>query len=1154
VELEELRRAITVTDPAAILVSSRILRRVLQAEFKVPYLLMEVPHERCYFFERSVLFRHVEQEELDIEPERLLPPTVILLARPTVEQMQLLGRDETLLKYWRLLFHAQVHLALLRRQADGHLTDSEIRSRIERIGRSEFEEIRTVLRHEHHLLTPGDDRSVFFEFAAVYLELRHFRGNLRATYFPALNDFRLIDQMLASDLDAEAIFSQTRLPGAPNPVVRTDTSSDESHDYYWKLLRLANRAGQEGDAVRAAILRTKAVRVAPAALSQQTRAEALKDLERLTMQLQEALKFPVEQIPEWLQVLSELLDKADQGSWPVEAKLLHDLQNVCVEHQRKLYALDLIEWALSAGKRPIKRPLPSLQLVRTTGHVRRAAQRLTMARVSDEDRQRLARLLQASVSQNEERLRERFRPILHDAFHDVGLEASNPPEQVALEKVVEELLDRISEAGFFSFSDLRDTLSRNQLKLPDLPDPYAYWRGDPLLRLDRRLASLLEGVYRRGELYLRWLESFSSLFFGTGLGRAITRNLVLPFGGAFVLVKGSQKSLHDYFGVKTDDMPSYTFALVGIFLLALVHVSRLRNFFAEAGRISGRTLRVVFYEWPVGLWRLPWLRAFRSSWPVLLVFWYAVKPLIFWLVFYLYWPALFGRWEVGILTFLLANVLLNSRFGHAINEAFEEALMLLYGWLRFELVQGLIRWIARTFKQITAMVENVLFSVSELLRSRSDENRLTQAARAVLGVVWFPIGYLARLYFVMLIEPTINPLKLPFSSIAYKILFLVPGYVEAVKAVLEPQSHVDRIAPFTGSAPAWALTVGVIIPTLWLTLWLLPGAFVFFFWELSENWRLFLANRSRRLRPVMVGRHGETVRQLLRPGFHSGTVPKLFAQLRNAEREAYRSGDWRPARTYRQGLHEVARSVQVFVERELVVLLRQSKSWPEPKVRVTQVVPSCNRLSVELSHADYPDEPVHLTFEARARWLLAGFRDPGWLEHLEPEPRQVVTSALAGLYKLAGVNLVREQLDSLLNETVAGYEVTDRQLVVWKEQRNGVEATYPLDDKIDELPPLGADGKVVARLPRLEAQRVFYPLVSLTWDQWVEWWSKDHRGEEHLPLFDESHQWKLIELPVAARSLPSTSNNGEAGANSHRETSVAPAVDLPVSPGMESAP
>ena len=32
---------------------------------------------------------------------------------------------------------------------------------------------------------------------------------------------------------------------------------------------------------------------------------------------------------------------------------------------------------------------------------------------------------------------------------------------------------RITEHGFFSFSDLRDTLSRNQLKIPDLPDPNA---------------------------------------------------------------------------------------------------------------------------------------------------------------------------------------------------------------------------------------------------------------------------------------------------------------------------------------------------------------------------------------------------------------------------------------------------------------------------------------------------------------------------------------------------------------------------------------------------------------------------------------------------------------------------------------------------------
>ena len=44
---------------------------------------------------------------------------------------------------------------------------------------------------------------------------------------------------------------------------------------------------------------------------------------------------------------------------------------------------------------------------------------------------------------------------------------------------------------------------------------------------------------------------------------------------------------------------------------------------------------------------------------------------------------------------------------------------------------------------------------------------------------------------------------------------------------------------------------------------LLPDAFAFLAWELKENWRLYRANRPSSLRPVALGSHGETVRQLL---------------------------------------------------------------------------------------------------------------------------------------------------------------------------------------------------------------------------------------------------------------------------------------------------
>src|SRR5205823_6007352 len=100
------------------------------------------------------------------------------------------------------------------------------------------------------------------------------------------------------------------------------------------------------------------------------------------------------------------------------------------------------------------------------------------------------------------------------------------------DKLIEELLDLTVERGFLTMSDLRDAISRNNLKLPNL------WRiqdvlvGDRLLRTNRRLAVVLDGVYRRGEVYLRLLQRVSSLSFGTRLGRILTRYFALPYGVA----------------------------------------------------------------------------------------------------------------------------------------------------------------------------------------------------------------------------------------------------------------------------------------------------------------------------------------------------------------------------------------------------------------------------------------------------------------------------------------------------------------------------------------------------------------------------------------------------------------------------------------------
>jgi hypothetical protein len=1117
--LAELQQALRTADPAAVLVPPRVLERLIQAQYQLSNLFEPVPHRKCYVVDRPTLYRHVEQDELDLEPDRLLPSPVILLARPSPNTLATEESETILLAFWRRLFHAGIDRALQERVSEGRLTPALVRARIDDIGPSTFAEIRMVLDQEKCLLPSGaeaDETAAYIEFAAVYLELRYFAANLLPIYFPGLTDRAKIDALLARDVDADDLFVRTRLTDAPQPVVRTDTSSDESHDYYRRLMVSADKAEQSGNTVRAAILRTRAARVAPAALEDSTRDKAHDDLRRLTRRLQAALELSDRETDEWLQDLPALLDKADQGSWPVEAALLDDLQKVGVDHERDIFALDLVTWLASGGRRPIKRPLPSQRLVRITKHLRSAAQRLTQARLSDEERQHLARLLQAALHHCEERLRGRFRPVLTDALVSVGLQASNPPERTAFARMIEEMLDRIVELGFLTFSDLRDTVSRNQLKMPDLSDAPEFVRGDPLLRLDRRLATTLDGVYRPGEVYLRWLERLTAPAFGTAAGRWLMLFVLLPFGGAAVMVQGAQV-LVEHFRFRPErpavvqvaldkgddaERPSptggeetaernrvdegepplplklATMALLGVFLLALLHVEWFRRACKQTLVLSYRALRGLLIDLPLYLARLPLVQQALKSW-VFHLFWsFAFKPAVVCAVLWRLVPEAFASWPVGCISFLLVNIMLNSRMGKAVGEALLQALVNFYEALRAGLLPGLLRLLLWAFKQTIDTMEYVLHTVDEWLRFRQGDSQLSLVVRTLAGLLWYPVAWLARFYLVVLIEPGFNPLKAPVSYLAAK--FMVP----IVKPLTEGLVHsLDRGLP---TILAWAIAV----PTVWL----LPDLFGFLFWETKENWRLYRANREAQLRPVGVGPHGETVRQLLQPGFHSGTVPKLYARLREAEREAIRTGSWRAARTCRHALAEVEKTLRRLVERELVKLLQESTRWKDGPLTVGDVVLTPTRIGIELVWTQLV-HPVRLEWEDQAGWLVASIRVPGWLESLSEDQRQAVTTALAGLYKLAGVDLVREQVRENLPPPATSFALTERDLVLEVGPHHEAVIRYDLTRPKGPLRPRTLEGMPATDWPTLDPSRLIFARVPLSWQQWVESWKGSPDGK-----------------------------------------------------------
>jgi hypothetical protein len=1202
-KLEELSRILRATDPATVLVTPSVLERVIRKVTGASWAFWRVPHGRCFLVDRATMYKYVEQDELDLPPDHQLPQTVLLLERPSADRLAG-SREELLARYWRLLFHVTVHRELEARLAGA--TPADLRRRVERLGPAAFEEARNVLTQDGHLAPDADGRQAFVEFVAYYLELRFFAWNLIPAYFPSLPPTAHVDALLADELDAEAVFRRTRLPGAPDPTPKTDDQSDESHDYYYRLERAARRAAAVGDTVMAAIHHTRAARVAPAALTRPAHAAATKDIHNLVDRLQAAVGLSDDEAERWRKVLPSLLDKADQGTRPVEAAILYDLQRACLDSEQKTYTLDVLEWVFSAGHKAIRRELESQKFVRVPAHLRSAARLLTAARLNDADRQALFGLLKDALNKTEERLRERFRPTLTDALHDAGLRPTSLPEQAALAKTVEELLDRISAPGFLTFGDLRDAIARGHVKLPDLGSPDEYLRGDLLLRLDRRLATLLDGVYRRSEFYIRWLERLTSWMFGTDSGRWLTRNVLLPFGGAFLAAQFLWLLVYERWQAASDGaeplppQPSHPAATVvidesfagvvgtaievaqapppppagalerlfdptktdlsffggwnaelwfhmawlalGVALLALIRSAPFRTAALAAWRAAYRVGRFVVWEGPIRVWNNATVRTLLTSWPSQLAADYLFKPAALAAVVFTAFPEL---WRSGVLvravTFLAATLVINSRPGRAVGTLLVQAAGSIVRLVRSGLIPGVIRWVADLFRELTGALEWVLARGEDWLRLRGRAGPLAVAVRLAAGLVWFPIAFLLRFYLVVLIEPMVNPLKLPLSLLFAKFVYPVLALLGLF--TLQPLGSplVNELSPFLSWPVAWLLVIG--------TFYLLPDAVTFLFWEMRENWRLYRANRPVTLRPAAVGPHGETVGGLLHLGFHSGTVPRLFGKLRTCERQAARTDEWRFARTYRQALQGVEESVSRFVTREFAALVNLSPLWGPRHLAVGRVRLGTNRIRIEMLLDGAA--AAALEWEDRSGWLVAGWADPGWLAALPPEPARVLENTLAYLYKRAGVDFAREHVRSELPKAAEHFDFVPAGLLVWYGPRESAPVLYDLAHRSDELRPRTADNLHPASGPTLEARRLMFGRVKLTWPEWLTVWPRDPKDDRLPPRFGPA-DFELVLLPpgagtaeapslasspppvpAEASSLPAPTPNGSASAGRH---------------------
>ena len=1053
-----------------VVVEERALRRIVKLHHKLPGIGLQVPHTSCLALSRDALARVVEPSDIDT---KLLPERVVIVAADRAAVLR--GDPAALSALWRAIFHARVHEAFDELIERGTLTTSAIRTRVRRIGQTEFDETRIVLRQENLLLPPVDDTRVYVELVATYLELRYFAPSTLERTFPAAHDRGdELDAVIALDVDGAALLAASRPPRAPeHPIVAAPVEEPAAPPEIAvpAAARSASAARAKGNRARAAILAARAGDLASARI----------DLDELVSRL--ARDLGAKDTTGWAEAL--LLVARSAGAHNTRdpaARMLHDLQTACIVAEREVKAVDVIGWMLSRGKRAVVRPLPATRDLEMVRRVRKASNKVIAVQLSRDDRAQLAEVMHAISAAADEHLRAVYRPAITRALQTVGLESRSITDRVAEKTLVDELLDRAVTVGRLTLGDLRDALSRNDLKLPDLA--LSDLRGgDPLLRADVILATSLDGVYRRGETYMRWLQRISSVLFGTMLGRFLTLYALLPLLGSFAVVEGLQHMIAPFagrFGYSVH-ISSRTTLLAGAgFLFLLLHVRPLRVALRFAVQWIWRSFRMVVWDVPRWLWLHPITRGVMRS---VFVRW-LVRPAL---------PAIatlwlardFGTWRWAIAggAFVVAAVLANTRFVRRFEELVVDWLVR-SGRQLGKTLPGLVKLTLQVFAKLVELLERGLYRVDEWLRFRKGQPAILIPLKGLFGTIWFFVTYVLRLYVNLFVEPTINPIKhFPVVTVAAKIILpFIPSMLSAFTDVAKPLMGSGAAKGFAG-----------------FTVLVLPGLAGFLVWELKENWRLYRATRARILQPLVVGHHGETIARLLRPGFHSGTIPKLFTKLRRA---AWRD-DERAVAKAKEGLHHVEEAVVKFVERQLASLLAAVPAFGATDISVAHVHIASNRLDIVLACPSISPNPATMRIELAGRWLVAGIPDPGWIAAItDDRRRRILETALAGFYKLAAIDVVREQIEHALrpapNAPVPAFDLADEGLVVWP--RSGFETEIVYDLMSRRLRRTVRGEPLEGETPALAGRQVLFGRQPVYWSVWSTSWSRLERGDAPMSI------------------------------------------------------
>jgi hypothetical protein len=136
---------------------------------------------------------------------------------------------------------------------------------------------------------------------------------------------------------------------------------------------------------------------------------------------------------------------------------------------------------------------------------------------------------------------------------------------------------------------------------------------------------------------------------------------------------------------------------------------------------------------------------------------------------------------------------------------------------------------------------------------------------------------------------------------------------------------------------------------------------------------------------------------LLRPGFHSGTVPATYRKLRKALNNSWLAGTPAVLGKKLDELHHIEYALHTFLDRHVLALLRKSKAWSGLTVEMGHVQLTLQSMELELRVPQLSSEPSVLSFRRIEDVIMIHSTPTGFVPMLSPEQREAWDTALRGV-------------------------------------------------------------------------------------------------------------------------------------------------------------